>query len=338
MNWTWLRHGLIGVGFALVVGYAGLVAFTGSVWLDTPAAAQAQGKVPGSALGNSSDAEFWRKIRRGVSGTVSIPDKKAGVLVQSDGDAWRVLRNGPVSVWGGWLLLATVLLLAVFFALRGRIRIQAGFSGRLVRRFTDIEVFTHWMTASSFVVLGLTGLNVLYGKFVLLPVIGPEAFATLSLWGKYAHDFLAFPFMVGLIMMTVLWVRSNIWDRHDLGWLLRLGGLFSEGVHPPAAKFNLGQKLIFWAVILGGIVMSLSGLVLLLPFAFGTIQDMQLMQVVHAVTGLVLIAIMIAHIYIGSLGMEGAFSAVGTGLVDENWAGENHSAWEPEPEEGTAAE
>jgi formate dehydrogenase subunit gamma len=159
-------------------------------------------------------------------------------------------------------------------------------------------------------------------------VIGPRAFATLTLWGKYAHNYIAFAFMVGVVLLFVLWVRHNLPSKEDLAWLAKGGGLFKKGSHPPARKFNAGQKLIFWAVVLGGAALSVTGFYLLMPFAFGmSIHDMQYFVVIHAVVALVLIAVIIAHIYIGSIGMEGAFDAMGTGQVDANWAREHHSLW-----------
>lgn len=338
MKWSLIRRIATSLVLVLMVGYAGAWIVTGSPTLDSAAYAQTQGRVPGNALGNTSDAEFWRQIRRGVQGTVSIPDKKAGVLVQSEGDNWRAARNGPVATYGGWLLLAVVMVLAVFFAFRGRVEIESGFSGRLVQRFKDIEVFTHWLTASSFVVLGLTGLNTLYGKDVLMPMIGQSTFATLTLWGKYAHNFLSIPFVVGVLLMILLWVRHNFWDRHDLNWLIKAGGLLTTDDHPPANKFNFGQKFIFWSVVIGSTVLAVTGFSLMLPFVFGDIQNMQLVQVIHAIAAVVMIAIIIGHIYIGSLGMTGAFSAISTGYVDKNWAQQHHSAWEPEDDETPATQ
>lgn len=307
-----------------------------------------QGNVPGDALGNISDSQWWRDIRQGGQGSVSFPDKKLGVLVQSEGDNWRAVRNGPVSVYGSWLLLGAIILLALFFALRGRLRVESGMSGRTIERFDDLDRFAHWVVAVSFIVLALTGLNMLYGRYVLLPVLGPEVFSAITTAGKYAHNFVAFAFMLGLVLLFVLWVRDNIPNRYDLTWLAKAGGWFGKGVHPPAMKFNAGQKIVFWIVVLGGISISMSGLALLFPYqlpffektfqalnAFGAglpaslepRQEMQLNQLWHAVLGLVLIAVIMAHIYIGSVGMEGAFSAMGTGKVDENWAREHHPQW-----------
>ncbi len=340
-----VSYGLI----MLVVAIGGLDGLTNSL-SGTPSIAYAQetGNVPGNAAGNVSDAELWRAIRKGVSGTVSIPDKKAGVLVQSEGDDFRMFRNGPLSSYGGWALLGIFLLLGVFFTLRGRIKIDSGRSGRTVLRFNDLERFTHWLTASSFIVLGLSGLNTLYGKYVLMPVIGKSAFASLTLYSKMAHNYIGFAFMLGILLMVVIWVRENIPSRLDVQWILKGGGLFSKGSHPPAKKFNAGQKLIFWSVVLGGASISYTGICLLFPFEFAPfaptfallngigfdlpavttpLHETQLALLWHAVMALALIVIIIAHIYIGSLGMEGAIEAVTTGEVDENWAREHHSLW-----------
>ncbi len=319
------------------------------------------GNVPGNVLGAASDTEIWRQVRRGVQGTVSIPDPNAAQLIQSEGESWRAWRNGPLSTIGGWSLLGMVILLALFFALRGRIKIDAGAAGTTVERFNAIERFAHWLTAVSFIVLAITGLNLLYGRYVLLPILGPEVFSAISVAGKYAHNFIAFPFMLGVVMMVVLWLRHNIPNRHDLIWLSKAGGLFTKGVHPPSKKFNAGQKVIFWVVVIGGLSISLSGISLLFPFEFkmfeGTyavlnvfgaglpetltpMQEMQLSQLWHTVVGLFLIAVVLAHIYIGSIGMEGAFAAMGSGMVDENWAREHHNLWmaelkgEPMPDHG----
>ncbi|MDJ0946517.1 MAG: formate dehydrogenase subunit gamma [Kiloniellales bacterium] len=329
----------------------------GDVAQETPTG----GNIPGNSLGSASDTEIWRQVRRGVQGTVSIPDPNAAQLIQSQGESWRAWRNGPLSTVGGWAMLGMVILLALFFALRGRIKIDAGPAGRTVERFNAIERFAHWLTAVSFIVLAITGLNLLYGRYVLLPIIGADVFSDLTSAGKYAHNFIAFAFMLGVVMMVVLWIRHNIPNRYDLIWLSKAGGLFAKGVHPPSKKFNAGQKVIFWVVVLGGISISLSGIALLFPFEFkffeGTyavlnvfgaglpetltpMQEMQLSQLWHTVVGLFLTAVILAHIYIGSVGMEGAFAAMGSGMVDENWAREHHNLWmaelkgEPMPDIG----
>jgi formate dehydrogenase subunit gamma len=281
---------------------------------------------PPVGLTDSNDAELLRALR-GAVGNVSIPDTKAGTLIQPQGRGWRQTMEGTIRSLGTWLVLGMLAILIAFFLLRGRIRIEGGASGRAVSRFNRFERFVHWFTASSFIVRALTGLNVTFGRHVLLPLLGPDLFSTMSLAFKYAHNYVAFAFMIGLVLTFVIWVIYNLPSRADLQWLAAGGGLFGRGEHPPAGKFNAGQKVIFWSVVVGGVALSVTGIYMLFPFQFGDIHSLQLMTVIHAIVAVVLIAIIIAHIYIGTLGMEGAFDAMSTGKVDENWAREHHSLW-----------
>jgi formate dehydrogenase subunit gamma len=307
---------------------------------------------PGSRIVGGSDAPLWREVRRGEQGYVSIPNKQAGTLVQSGGESWRLFRNGPYRTWIGYLLLGAVALISLFFALRGRIGIEHGRSGQEVERFNAFERFVHWMTATSFIVLALTGLNLMFGRYLVLPLIGKDTFASIAMAGKLAHVYLGFAFMAGIALMFVTWVWHNLPDRTDLAWLAKGGGMLGSS-HPSARKFNAGQKLIFWVVILGGLSLSLSGLQLIFPFTFSfftktfaflnifglglptdltPMAEQQLAAVWHGGMAAFLIAVMIAHIYIGTLGMEGAFEAMGTGNVDLNWAREHHDLWVEEME------
>ena len=169
-----------------------------------------------------------------------------------------------------------------------------------------------------------------------MPLIGPEAFATWSQWAKFAHNYISWAFILGMLIMLVVWIRDNIPDRYDAAWLRAGGGFFGER-HPPARRFNAGQKLIFWSVILGGIALSVTGIVMLFPFSTVEINGIQWAQYIHATVGVVLIAIMIAHIYIGSLGMEGAYDAMGSGEVDLAWARAHHSVWVEEEQARNAS-
>ncbi|MEM9439061.1 MAG: formate dehydrogenase subunit gamma [Pseudomonadota bacterium] len=354
-----LKRRKIGVGVFL----AGLVLALVTVLLSErgpnlmpTAIAQEQGQVPGGSLGSSSDADFWRAIRDGNAGNVSGPDAQAGVMIQSEGDLWRAMRNGPLSTYGVWVLIGMVALLALFFLLRGRIKIEGGASGHRLIRFNEFERAVHWLTASTFIVLAVTGLNLLYGKYFMPGLVGPEIFGWLTYYGKVSHNYLAFGFMIGICLMFVIWLTDNIPTHHDLIWFLKGGGLLVKGMHPPSKKFNAGQKVIFWLVILSGVSLSLSGLALLFPFQFppmfagtfaltndwfGTtlptvltpIQEQQYAQLWHAIVGVVMTAVILGHIYIGTIGMEGAFDAMGEGDVDYNWAREHHNLWVRDLEE-----
>jgi formate dehydrogenase subunit gamma len=283
-----------------------------------------------------------------------MKNELSAVMIQSEGDNWRAFRNGPLSNVGAFAVMGIIGLLVVFYFIRGKIRIDAGPSGDTILRFGVIDRFAHWLMAGSFVVLGITGLNLLYGRYILLPIIGKDAFAAFTTFGKYAHNYLAFAFMAGLALSCVLWVRHNVPNRGDLAWLKAGGGIFKKGVHPPARKFNAGQKIIFWAVMIGGLSVSMSGIALLFPFQTSMfadtfallnvigfnlptdltgMQEQQLNQLWHGIVSMALMTMIIAHIYIGSVGMEGAIDAMNTGHVDRNWAKEHHNLWVEEEDQ-----
>jgi formate dehydrogenase subunit gamma len=261
-----------------------------------------------------------------LDGRVSIPDEKSATLIRPAGREWREFHQGTMHIIGIIVMLGMLALLTVFYLVRGRIRISAGPSGQTLTRFGAFERFMHWMTSSCFIILALSGINVTFGRSLILPVIGPEAFTTLSIGAKFAHNYLAFPFMGGILLMLVVWIKDNIPDATDLRWFAAGGGIIGND-HPPAKRFNGGQKVIFWSVMLGGAALSVSGLYLLFPYAAGGVLNLQFWNVVHGLVSVVLVAIMIAHVYIGSIGMEGAFDAMGSGEVDLNWAKEHHSLW-----------
>jgi formate dehydrogenase subunit gamma len=313
-------------------------------------------------LGGASDAEVWRALRYGLDDVkVSSGGPEARVLIQDGGMTWLEFRKGPLATYGAYLLGGTLALLALFYLVRGKIRIDGAKTGRTVTRFQAVERFGHWLMAGSFVVLAITGLVVLFGRTVVIPLLGHEAFATIAVASKWVHNNISWAFMLGLVMVFFMWVLHNIPNRTDLKWLAVGGGIFSKGVHPPAKKFNAGQKMIFWAVIVFGASISATGLSLLFPFempmfaktfailnqtglpqavGFGELpvmlaphEEMQLATLWHSIMAFVLTAIILAHIYIGSVGMEGAFDAMGSGEVEEQWAREHHGLWLKELQE-----
>jgi len=291
-----------------------------------PAAAQLSFKPTAESV---SEDKLLNALKEGdkISGRISIPDSNAANLIQPAGRDWRDFQRSKLPIIGGVTILGMLVLLAIFLGVRGRIRIHRGFSGTTILRFASFERFTHWLTASCFVILALSGLNISFGRSLILPLLGADAFSTLSAYAKLAHNYLAFPFMIGLVIMFLIWIRDNIPGKLDLEWFKQGGGVLFEGRHPPAKRFNAGQKGIFWIVILGGALMSLSGWFLLFPYIPDNVTTMQLWTVIHAVIAMLFIAAMLAHVYIGSIGMEGAFEAMGSGEVDLNWAKEHHSLW-----------
>jgi formate dehydrogenase subunit gamma len=301
--------------------------------LALPAAAQIGGPVTGTPTNpapsgvSAEELELQKALQGGrIGGRISIPDERAAALVQPAGRDWRQFHNVTLSWIGGIAVLGMLAIIGMFYATRGRVMIDAGRSGHTIQRFNIVERAAHWMTASSFLVLALSGLNLTFGRWLVLPLIGPEAFATIALWGKIAHNYLSFPFTLGIVLLFLFWVKDNIPNARDIGWIKAAGGLFGHH-HPPAARFNAGQKMVFWITVGGGALVAISGYVLIFPFWFTDIAGQQLAHIVHGVISVLMIGAMLGHIYIGSVGMEGAFDAMGSGQVDLNWAKEHHSLW-----------
>lgn len=311
----WLARGRLLIGalaLALAVGMA------------APASAEQPSSVNPTAS-SVKEQQLLGELDR-ISGRCSIPDQKACTLVQPAGQSWRSFHEGTLRWVGGIAVLGMLAALVVFYLTRGMVKIEAGRSGRRVVRFNTIERTVHWMTASCFIVLALSGLNITFGKSLLLPLVGAHAFAELSQWAKYAHNYLSFPFSLGVTLIFLMWIAGNIPNRVDLEWVKRGGGLVGNE-HPPAYRFNAGQKMMYWVVVLGGVASAVTGYLLMFPFYATDVAGMQLAQIVHGVVAVLFIAAMLAHIYIGTIGMEGAFEAMAEGTVDVNWAKQHHPLW-----------
>jgi formate dehydrogenase subunit gamma len=265
-----------------------------------------------------------------IQGRGSIPDTKSYVIEHPAGRDWRGFRTETLKWVGAVSILGMIVLLAIFYLWRGKIPIEEGRSGRAVVRFGGFERFVHWLTATAFVVLGITGLNVTFGRILFVSDAGSAAFSTWSEWAKFAHNYISFAFTLGVVLMFLMWIGQNFPTRADVEWLKQGGGMFTKkhGGHPPAWKFNAGQKLLYWFVVLAGIAMIVTGYMLMFPFYGGlTVGNMELAEIFHGIVGVLFIALILAHIYLGTLGMEGAFEAMGSGTVDYNWAKEHHPLW-----------
>lgn len=308
-----------------------------AVGLAQPAAAQQVNPTANSV----KEQQFLDALKANRSaelqGRITIPDAKAATLERPAGREWRAFHQGTMTKLGAVAVLGMLILLVGFYLFRGKVRIEAGLSGQTITRFNGFERFVHWLTATCFIVLALSGLNVTFGKAVLLPLIGPAAFTELSVVAKWSHNYLAWPFMLGVALMFLVWIKDNIPGIGDVRWLMAGGGLVGKG-HPPAKRFNGGQKGIFWIVVLGGAALAVSGVYLLFPATAGGVLNLQFWNMVHGIVAVLMVAAILAHIYIGSIGMEGAFDAMGSGEVDLNWAREHHSLWvEDEMKKGHVA-
>ena len=308
---------------------AGALAFVLLVGAAMPASAQRNpdGSVNPTAS-SVKEQQLLNALGTGgsIGGRVSIPDQKSGNLIHPAGRDWRQFHEVTLRWIGAIAILGMLVLLVVFYLVRGQVKLESGFSGRRIVRFNAFERFVHWMTATCFIILALSGLNITFGKTLLLPLLGEPGFANWAQWAKYAHNYLSFPFSIGVFCIFLMWIAGNIPNKVDVEWAKRGGGIIGHD-HPPAYRFNGGQKLIYWIVVIGGTLVGASGYLLMFPFYVTDIDGQQLAQIVHGVIAVLFVAAMLGHIYIGTIGMEGAFEAMGEGTVDVNWAKEHHALW-----------
>jgi formate dehydrogenase subunit gamma len=287
-----------------------------------------------------NNAPMWRDVSKGVTGYSSLPDPEAGNLIQgfvqypgssvtNAGEAWRQVRNNWIIPYGGSLILIVLLALAMFYWRKGTIGLHGKETGRLIERFTYFERAAHWTNAIAFVILGVSGVVMAFGKFFILPVIGSTLFGWLSYALKNAHNFVGPLFAVSLVIVIITFAKDNMPAKEDITWLLKGGGLFG-GQEVPSHRFNAGEKVLFWGgVFVLGLVVAVSGVVLnqIVPGIDYTRANMQVAHMFHGVAAVLMTAMFLGHIYMGTLGMKGAYSAMKTGYVDETWAKEHHELW-----------
>ncbi|MFN7086143.1 MAG: formate dehydrogenase subunit gamma [Burkholderiales bacterium] len=276
-----------------------------------------------------NNAPVWRDVRRGENPyqTTQVRGIETNILVQPAGETWRQIRNGPVTVYGGWLLVAVFLALSVFYYAKGPVKLHEKPTGRVIERFNTWERMVHWTTAISFCVMAVTGLIILFGRYVLLPVFGYTLFSWLATFSKNLHNFIGPLFVVCTVLIFVTFVRDNAPRAYDWLWVRKAGGLFS-GEHVPSGRFNAGEKIWFWfGVALLGIVMSVTGLIMDFPNFAQQRSTMQLTNIVHAVGAILFMVMAFGHIYLGTVGVEGAYQTMRSGFTDETWAKEHHEYW-----------
>jgi formate dehydrogenase subunit gamma len=311
-----------------ILGALAAVLLSTSLWAQAPQDEGIQAQRQQQVTQPGNNAPIWREVRSGQENYTTARGPEAGVLVQSAGETWRQIRNGPVTFYGGWLVvIVSLVILALYFA-KGPVRLRDRPTGRRIPRFSTTEQVVHWATAISFCVLGLSGLAMLFGKHVLLPVIGYTLFGWLAALCKNLHNFVAPFFIVSVLAMVLLFIRDNLPRAYDWMWFRKAWGFFTRGEHIPSGRFNAGEKGWFWLGVVGlSIVVSWSGVILLFPNFDQTRAVMQDAWIWHASAALLYIAISLGHIYMGTIGVEGSYQAMRSGYVDETWAKEHHQYW-----------
>jgi formate dehydrogenase subunit gamma len=273
-------------------------------------------------------SNFWREVRTGGAGYTTNIGPDAAVLIHDRGETWRQFRSGFLVPYGGYLMGFVLALIAGFYALRGPVLLENGESGQLVFRFSSYQRVVHWFTAILFWLLALSGLILLYGRLVLKPLLGSTGFAVTASACKEAHNLFGPIFIIALLLLFLAYVKDNLYEKGDLNWLRKGGGMF--GQHASAGRFNFGEKAWFWLVCILGLAISVSGLVLDFSNLGMDRGTLELSHVAHSVAAILFISISFGHIYLGVVGTQGSLRGMTTGYVDANWAKHHHDRWKPE--------
>jgi formate dehydrogenase subunit gamma len=300
-----------------------------------PTPAQGSTAVPGW----NNPPESWDALSERPQ-YASIPGVEKNRLIQSSGREWREFRNGPLTTYGGWMFAFAFLVLLAFFLYRGSIKVHGAPTGKLIERFNAVERTTHWTLAISFVLLALSGNMILWGKHIVLPWLGYTGNSWLTILSKNLHNFVGPLFIFSVVVMALLFLKDNLPRSYDIDWLKKFGGMFSKsGEEVPSGRFNAGEKMVYWAGLLGlGAAVSVTGLILDFPNWNQVREAMQVANVIHAMAAVLFICLIMGHAYLGTIGMQGAFKAMHDGYVDEQWAKEHHLLWYEEVKAGKRPE
>jgi formate dehydrogenase subunit gamma len=322
----------------LIAVLAMVLPLTAYVWTAAAEAQEASQQADGAddANGVNPRSRYWREVRDSEPGYTAVRGQETDVLIQSGGQDWRELRNGPVKWIGAIMVVGIILALLAYQLIKGGAKLEHR-TGRLIPRWSAFDRVLHWYVAVTFIVLAITGLSLLWGRHVLIPVFGKAGFAAWANLAKPIHDYLALAFVAGLVVMLVKFFRHSLPARYDVQWLKQVGG-YLDGSHPPAGFVNAGEKLFYWTLVIAGAGLVISGFWLLFPNLGFEREAMQTANIVHGITALILVTFVLLHIYLGTLGSEGAFEGMKSGYVDEGWARQHHSVWLEEVQRGEAAQ
>jgi formate dehydrogenase, gamma subunit len=317
---AWRSHRGMGWIFVLVLLFSIALPLVGYVMGDGP--------TPQAALVRETNprANYWRAVREGLTGYTAVTGQETNVLINNAGQNWRQLRNGLIVNYGGWFLAFALLAIGVFYTLRGQIKLTHGRLGQTIPRWSLPERVMHWSVASLFIILAVTGLSLLFGRAVLIPVMGPAGFATWAEVAKNLHNYLGPVFAIGVLLIILSWIRFNLPSKVDWPWFKQGGGIIGSA-HPSAGRANAGEKVWFWLICSVGVAVIISGFVLDFPNFGQNRESMAIANLIHSALAILWIGVFFGHVYIGTLGTEGAFEGMTRGRVDVNWARQHHDLW-----------
>jgi formate dehydrogenase subunit gamma len=203
---------------------------------------------------------------------------------------------------------------------------------KLLRRYSDSERMNHWVLAIAFVLAGLSGLAFFHPSFYFFTNLfgGGQ-------WTRILHPFIGVVMFLSFLGLFFRLWRQNLIKANDRAWRKQAGQMLrgnKEGL-PPAGKYNYGQKVVFWLMVISLLVLILTGFVFWRPWftPYFSIELMRLAVLLHSISAVVLVLSVIVHIY-AAIWVKGTMRAMTRGTVTEGWARLNHRLWHDEVTRG----
>ncbi|MFA0087985.1 formate dehydrogenase subunit gamma [Vibrio sp. 10N.261.51.F12] len=286
-------------------------------------------KVVQSEMIQLAGADYWRAVKEGGKGTTTSASPEHGVLISTPGETWFILKEKWMSPAAAVAIFGSIAMVVLMYFIVGPLKLSAARTGKKIRRWSRMDRALHWSMAFTFLTLAFSGLMLVYGKHFMKPYVPTELWGWTIYIAKQYHNYVGPLFFILLFAVLFKWWRKSIFNKTDMQWFMKLGGMVGKhkGKHPSAGFSNGGEKAIYWLLICFGAVAAVSGLIMDFPIFGQTRRDMELSNLVHMFSALILICGFVFHIYIGLFGMEGALEGMVTGDVDETWAKEHHDLW-----------
>ncbi|WP_425557030.1 formate dehydrogenase subunit gamma [Ferrimonas gelatinilytica] len=275
---------------------------------------------------------LWLQVKNGETGTTQSNGSFHASLINTYDPGLIQARPSWIAPALALALFGMILVFAVFSLVNGAAKLEKGFSGVEVLRWPKVDIVIHWLMAIPCLLLIVTGLALLSGRFVFGDYLGAEGVGALAGIAKPVHDYMAVPFSIFAILAMLRWMKHNIPARYDLKWFLVVGGYLNfgpfKGKHPDSGFSNAGEKLWFWCFTLFGLALIGSGAVMLFPEYINPSRTASLTAImIHGASAIILTGFTVVHIFMATVLSEGGFRSMVTGYCDENWAKQHHNVW-----------
>ncbi|KPJ88353.1 MAG: hypothetical protein AMS18_13420 [Gemmatimonas sp. SG8_17] len=226
-----------------------------------------------------------------------------------------------ISPYVGPIIIFVVFLIVLHYHGYGPKRITFGPFSREIQRFNLVERGIHLFRLVAFVVLAITGLIMAFNLYLWQQLLFGSARNLLDF-----HIWSGIVFILTTVGGAVLWFRDAAFESYDKQWVKNLGGYLGHKGEVPAGRFNAGQKMFYWYSGLFGLIMSVTGVMLIYKGAF-LLATVCLTSTVHNLVGFFLIAGVLAHAYLGTVANPGTWRVLVDGTVTREWARHHHPNW-----------